>query len=284
MNRIITIILTLCVSFVVNAKKNEAKFGYLFFESEKNWVAEDSLIRLSASITSFAHTDKLIGSRAFSSNAWITVKVENPSDDILYIDLGSSFILRNRQAQMLWDNSQKVVTNGSSSGGSVNLGAVTDAIGIGGIAGTLASGISIGGGNSSSASIVTQAERVLRLPPFAEQVFTMQIFMPGMGGLGWKTSPSWRLIDGMTMSNPNITTGEVVNYSFETTPLKIQLYFKYAVSEAFASANRITLPFYANLLVGTKEWPGQEKSVKEVNKYGYDLDKPYITVMFEKSK
>ncbi len=88
----------------------------------------------------------------------------------------------------------------------------------------------------------------------------------------------------MTMSNPNITTGEVVNYSFETTPLKIQLYFKYAVSEAFASANRITLPFYANLLVGTKEWPGQEKSVKEVNKYGYDLDKPYITVMFEKSK
>jgi len=49
----------------------------------------------------------------------------------------------------------------------------------------------------------------------------------------------------------------------------------------FTLTYKITLLFYANLLVGTKEWPGQEKSASEVNKYGYDLDKPYITVMFK---
>jgi len=283
MNRIITIILALCVAFAVNAKKKEAKFGYLFFESEKNWVAEDSLIRVSASITSNTDTfvDLLI--RFYTSNPWITVKVENLSDEIVYIDLGSSFFLRNKQAQMLWDNSQKVVTNGSSAGGSVNLGAVTGAMGIGGIVGTLASGISIGGGNSASTSTVTQAERVLRLPPFAEQEFTIQLYLPGIRGFGWRKSNNGisRNIDAITMHNPHIYSGDDVNYTQESTPLKYQLYFKYAVCEAFTPTNKITLPFYANLLVGTKEWPGQEKSVKEINNYGYDLVKPYITVMFE---
>ena len=64
MNKIITIILTLCVSFAANAKKKDAKFGYLFFESEKNWVAEDSLIRSSASIVSNddTYTDPVLDS------------------------------------------------------------------------------------------------------------------------------------------------------------------------------------------------------------------------------
>jgi len=163
----------------------------------------------------------------------------------------------------------------------VNLGAATSALGIGGIVGTLANGVSIGGGNSISTSTVTQAERVLRLPPFAEQVFSTQLYRPGMSGLGWKKSCSWKVIDAMTMSNPNIAVGEVVDYTPETSPLKFQIYLKYAVSETFTSTNNIVLPFYVNLLVGTKEWPGQEKSVKEINNYGYDLDKPYITVMFE---
>jgi len=281
MNRIIAIIITLCVFFVVNAKKKEAKFGYIFFESEKNWVVEDSLIRVSVLIASDTQSNNGFCA-SYTSHPCITVKVENLSDEIVYIDLGSSFFLRNKQALMLWDNSQTVVTNGASTGGSVNLGAVTDAMGIGGIVGTLASGVSIGGGNSTSTSTVTQAERVLRLPPFAEQVFTMQLYMPGISGFGWKYSDGIRrYIDAITMYNPNIDVGDAINYTQESTPLKFQLYFKYAASEAFTSTYKISLPFYANLLVGTKEWPGQEKSVKEINNYGYDLDKPYIIVMFK---
>jgi len=91
MNRIIALIITLCVFFVANAKKKEAKFGYVFFESEKNWVVEDSLIRISVTITSHSYTDKVVATRSFSSDAWVSIEVENMSDEIVYIDLGSSF-------------------------------------------------------------------------------------------------------------------------------------------------------------------------------------------------
>ena len=68
-----------------------------------------------------------------------------------------------------------VYNEGSASGqgGSVNLGAVTGTLGIGGPIGTLASGINLGGGSSQSAGVTTAEQEVLVVPPHSS------VIMPG---------------------------------------------------------------------------------------------------------
>ena len=184
--------------------KKDAKCAYVYFDSDDNWVIQDSLIKITTAISSFQYTDK-IGSRTFTSTATVLFSLENLSDEILYVDLGSSFIIRNQLPEMLWNNSQHIVTEGKSTGASVNIGAITNAMGIGGSIGSLANGVSVGGSNSTSQSTLTQQERILRLPPFSSQTFMKNIFAPGMGGLGWKKEAKWRILNTLTFYAPNFS-------------------------------------------------------------------------------
>ena len=100
--------------------------------------------------------------------------VKNKTNSPIYVDLATSYrILNGDFAEPYFTNSIYSQSSGSHAGGSVNLGAVAGAAGIGGALGTLASGINVGGGNSSSSSISTQEQRILTIPPHSS------ITMPG---------------------------------------------------------------------------------------------------------
>lgn len=113
------------------------------------------------------------GSKAASPIPQYKTKVTNKTNSPIYIDLANSFKIRADGAAISYFNNA-VYTEGASGskGASLNLGAVTGALGVGGFVGTLASGMNVGGGVSKSATVTTAEERILMIPPHTS------VFMP----------------------------------------------------------------------------------------------------------
>ena len=83
-----------------------------------------------------------------------------------YIDLANSFKISDKGISTPhYSNNTYTVNKSSGSGGSINVGAVANAIGVGGTVGTLASGLNVGGGTSSGTTVTETEERILTIPP-----------------------------------------------------------------------------------------------------------------------
>ena len=85
----------------------------------------------------------------------LTVLVQNNSDQVMTIDRTKTFF-RNQSGNSIpyYDptvrTSTQSMTTGNETGGSVNLGAIAGAVGIGGKLGTALNGVSVGGSNSNA--------------------------------------------------------------------------------------------------------------------------------------
>lgn len=95
----------------------------------------------------------------------VRLRVKNKSSKTLYLDLGNCFIIRGNESVPYFVPKTTSTTHGSTHGGSVNLGAVAGAMGIGGGVGTLASGINVGGSNSNYSTTTVMAQRIVAIPP-----------------------------------------------------------------------------------------------------------------------
>ena len=94
------------------------------------------------------------------------ILVQNTSDETVYIDLANSFKISDKGISTpYYSNKTYTVNKSSGAGGSINVGAVANAIGVGGTVGTLASGLNVGGGTSSGATVTETEERILTIPP-----------------------------------------------------------------------------------------------------------------------
>lgn len=91
--------------------------------------------------------------------------IENKTDRTIYLDLANCFLILDNEAEAYYVPTATQVTNSSSSGASVNVGAITGALGVGGVVGTLANGVNVGGGSTSTTSNITYSQRVLIIPP-----------------------------------------------------------------------------------------------------------------------
>ena len=94
------------------------------------------------------------------------ILVQNKSDETVYIDLANSFKISDKGISTpYYSNKTYTVNKSSGAGGSINVGAVANAIGVGGTVGTLASGLNVGGGTSSGATVTETEERIMTIPP-----------------------------------------------------------------------------------------------------------------------
>ncbi len=89
------------------------------------------------------------------SHGNINVEIQNNTDNIMVIDRTKSFFSdRNGNSIPYYDPTVNVLaqstTTGQTTGASVNLGSVARAAGVGGVAGTLLSGINVGGANENA--------------------------------------------------------------------------------------------------------------------------------------
>ena len=103
----------------------------------------------------------------FNRQYKIVILLQNKTNKPIYIDLANSYILQNNQAKPYYVPTATSTTQGGSSGGSVNLGAVTGALGVGGTLGTLANGVNVGGSNTNLSTRTTYSQRIVSIPPMS---------------------------------------------------------------------------------------------------------------------
>lgn len=94
------------------------------------------------------------------------IKLTNKTNSNIYIDLANTFKIDDRgNSTPYYSNKTYTVSSSSSSGGSVNVGAVANTLGIGGAVGTLANGVNVGGGSTSGTTVSQTEERIIIIPP-----------------------------------------------------------------------------------------------------------------------
>lgn len=103
------------------------------------------------------------------------IKVTNKTSSPIYLDLAACYKIMNGNHTMpYYTNSTYSVGSGKTQGASLNLGSVASAFGLGGFAGTIASGVNVGGGNSKSTEITTVEQQILSIPAHAS------VYLPGL--------------------------------------------------------------------------------------------------------
>lgn len=94
------------------------------------------------------------------------LEITNKTNKLLYIDLANSFRIESDGTSKSYYNSESTtVSNSSSSGAGINLGAITGAIGVGGTLGTLANGITVGGSSQGGVTTTYSSDRILTIAP-----------------------------------------------------------------------------------------------------------------------
>lgn len=97
------------------------------------------------------------------------VTIINKTDSTMYIDMAESYYVGNGDAQRLYTNSVTTNFSSGSKGATVNLGSVTNALGVGGVVGTLAQGVNVGGSNVNGSSTQVFEERYISIPPLSRK-------------------------------------------------------------------------------------------------------------------
>lgn len=153
--------------------KKEAKEVWCAMGVKKNSVLTDGNVRIGVVVGFFDKENKKApaifseGIPFYGFNTALSVFLENLSDKTVYIDLGKSFFVRMGRSYCYYTPSSTTTSSSSSSGAGINLGSVAGALGVGGVVGTLANGVNVGGGSNSGISNTTYSQRVISVPPKA---------------------------------------------------------------------------------------------------------------------
>lgn len=129
--------------------------------SEESILADDNV-----EISIEPNTLKL-AQRTFMRNyPYYQIRISNKTSNPVYIDLANCFkVNTNGISTPYFTNSVYSESTSKGKGGSMNLGGISNALGVGGAVGSIANSINIGGGVTKSANVTTEEQRFLLVPP-----------------------------------------------------------------------------------------------------------------------
>lgn len=195
--------------------------------------------------------------------------IKNKTNKVLYIDKGNCFRIRaNGEVFCYYDNSeQTTVTNGMGHGASLGLGSVAGVLGIGGAAGQLAKGISVGGGSSHSVSTTYSQQRVIAIPPHGSKVLSEDRYVKTKRGsiisdaeyTAIETSEDMWIPDGFLTEQNSITwglprgivnNGQIKTFGEDELPWKQEYYITYSTEEDFSTYSTLNVELYIHEIIG----------------------------------
>lgn len=250
------------VEFTEEPKDKRAKMLFCTFGLKKDTRLQDKNVKISIQAgdcyISSAKDSPTFKQDGTSYNPCIQVIVGNISTKTVYVDLGNSFFIRNGEATPYYIPSATSTVSGTSGGASVNLGNVANVLGIGGVVGTLASGVNVGGGKSSSSSTVTYAQRVVAIPPKSEIKLEFQrYFLPDSKCWKFRTVYYNKVSQTIRVESPfKINRGEVLTYTEEDKTLSYGVRIAYAFDESCQQTNSLYADMYLKEILGGKRYSG----------------------------
>lgn len=249
-------------------KDNDAKHLLNVVRLAENSVLENDDVKLDITLSDVAY-DKLLAEKLvfvdYSSgknaklqyavdmyqNYALGVKVQNKTNHTIYIDLGNTFLTRSGEAQAYYVPSSTVTSNGSTAGGSVNLGSVAGAVGIGGALGTLAGGVNVGGANSTTVSKVEYAQRVLAIPPMSSKMLDLKLLFDDSPNayryvvLKDKSTSRFRCFTAVGQFD-GLKVGDIIHWSPDDTMMNWGFYLSYAFDEACSQQAAVRFDMYVS--------------------------------------
>lgn len=186
--------------------------------------------------------------------------IYNKTDQIIYVDKANTFAYTNGTPEMLFKNSAQTTSKTKSGGASLNLGGVANALGVGGIAGGLLSGVTVGGGNSSQNGTIVYEQRVIPVAPKSIALLYswehprdyfiegLTQYAPRYKGSGFG-SKRIRFIDPAIGYKEKPDFGTVKSYTEGLSPFSVRGVVKYATDENFETATQATVSNYISDIV-----------------------------------
>lgn len=187
------------------------------------------------------------------------INVRNKTEKVIYIDLGNTFrVEQNGKSFIYYDASkQTTVTHGNTSGGSLGLGSVANVLGIGGVVGTLANGISVGGGSQHSVSTAYSPQRIIAIAPHGKNYISMHREVEVKSGT-ILTNRETECLSHCENLFENISSikrgfihkGETHIFSESESPVKREYIITYSTEESFYSYSTIKFGLYVQQVYG----------------------------------
>ena len=192
------------------------------------------------------------------ANPMLVLTVKNRTANTIYIDLGNTFFVRGENAVAYYIPSATSTASTSSSGVSVNAGAVTGALGIGGAVGQLANGVNVGGGSSSTTVNITYSQRVIAVPPMSSKPLDGQLlfnttgyFFDGLNNRFYDKGINYpEFYFKKQKGDPIFEYGHVHTYSESASPVHFSIVLTYSNTEDCAQTKSIASSLFAKCIVG----------------------------------
>lgn len=283
----------------INKKPKNAKVIFGILQATPDSKMIDQNVELSfkvarvASETSGGSGEFAYGSPFYTRGSALMVQITNKTDQIVYVDLANCFFGRNTNSVPYYIPQATSVYDGTSSGTSVNLGAVAGAMGVGGALGTLANGVNVSGGKTSGEKTVTYSQRIVAIPPQSSidlpkvELFTSRasdFFGPIITAQdvpGYGAKPCL-----MYYENDKIKIGEERVFSSEISPFKFSFHISYSFDETISSKNSLKATLFTHKMIGVHNYKGSawinEKDLSEnasqVISFAIDQNKHWFLV------
>lgn len=188
-------------------------------------------------------------------NGHYYLQLYNKTNNTIYVDLGNTFRVDEKgNYKVYFNTTQTTINHGSGGSVGLNIGAVSNVLGINGAIGTLANGINVSKGNHNSSSKTYSQQRVIAIPPHGVNILE-QCEWEHVGGVAlWKEENNIykSYCEGFNYSYDGITInqGQLIHYSFNDSPRKYRYTITYSKSENFLNWEALTLKVYVKEMLG----------------------------------
>lgn len=206
------------------------------------------------------------------NNPALLIRVKNKTDKIIYLDLGNSFFSRNGEATPYYIPSSSSSSSVSERGGNVNMGSVAGVLGIGGIVGELAGGLSVGGSSGTSTSNTIYSQRVISIPPKSVVAIDPQLLFIKLGNIceGVHTKEIWKIWGYSPVisfdKEEKFNTGDTIKYTEENSPLNFTVYISYSFNNDLSESHKLFGLYYLRKLIGYKSNNTNDGGLKDLEK------------------
>lgn len=175
----------------------------------------------------------------------LRVMITNKSNEIIYVDLGTSFIKKNNIASVIYTPSITSTMVGQSFGTSIGLGGIV--------------GAAIGSMTMSASSTSTYAQRFISIPPqgaiFLEDI---PILTPGsekaLGNIFYYREVGMGMYKWTACLSPkfsDVESGKIIDFTEENTAFTIGCFLNYSFSENFKDSKSLETTYYVKKIVGS---------------------------------
>lgn len=284
-------------------KDKETISGIAFLSFSNTSILSNDEIEIFLERDQTLHPDnKLFGTFTANMNSSplfrYDIVLKNKTSKPLYVDLANCFRTTNLGVSYCYYSSDIITENKeSTSGGSFNLGGITNAAGIGGVAGNLANATTVGKSNATSLSKTHINQRILQIPPKGRACLSKFEYVTEKKATSLTYGKYELLNQGeefffsktnelhiansfvldckvLPLQLGSVKMGEERQFSIDNSPYTANYHLVYSTKEDFSTYSVLSPMLYINKIIGLRkklylsEWCDEDKLKAIVNDFG----------------